>query len=242
LGNIDLTPTSNRNLHAKVDIRMQNLDVARMMAATHTFQGAGSVSGVGAIDATGNSLAMLLANGNGEVKAAMAGGDLSALLIDITGLEFGKALLSALGLPDRTQVECFMTDLGLRRGILDFNAMVLDTKEGITNVGGDVDLRSEGIDLYLKTDSKHFSIGSLPTRINIGGTFKDPSIRPGGEMAARTGAAVGLGVLFAPLALLPTVQFGTSEQEDARCGALLRRARAEAGGKALPAPTRPGPD
>ena len=240
--NIDLTPESNRNVHAKVDLRMQNLDVARMLAATHTFQGAGSVSGVGAIDATGDSLAMLLANGNGEVKAAMAGGDLSALLVDITGLEFGKALLSALGLPDRTQVECFMTDLGLRRGILDFTAMVLDTKEGITNIGGDVDLRSEDIDLHLKTDSKHFSIGSLPTRINIGGTFKDPSIRPGGEVAARTGAAIGLGVLFAPLAILPTVQFGTSQQEDARCGALLRQARAEAGGKALPAPTRSGPD
>jgi AsmA family protein len=46
----------------------------------------------------------------------------------------------------------------------------------------------------------------------------------------------GLAALFLPLAILPTVQFGTSEAEDARCGALLRQARAQAGGKALPAP------
>ena len=51
--NVDLTPESGKNVHAKVDLRMQNLDVSRMMAATHTFEGAGSVSGVGAIDATG---------------------------------------------------------------------------------------------------------------------------------------------------------------------------------------------
>jgi hypothetical protein len=36
-------------------------------------------------------LAALLANGNGEVKMAMAGGDLSAVLVDLTGLHFGCA-------------------------------------------------------------------------------------------------------------------------------------------------------
>ena len=239
IANVDLTPTSGKDVHAKVDLRMRNLDVSRLMAATHAFHGAGSISGVGAIDATGNSLASLMANGNGEVKMAMAGGDLSAVLVDLTGLQFGNALLSALGMPNKTPVQCFVGDLALRRGVLDFKAMTLDTGEAITNVGGDVDLAKETIDLALKTDAKHFSIGSLPTRINIGGTFKDPSIRPGAEAVARAGAAAGLAALFAPLAILPTIQFGTSEAEDARCDELLEQARASAGGKALPAP-RPG--
>jgi uncharacterized protein involved in outer membrane biogenesis len=236
LANIDMAPESGKNLRAKVDLHMQNLDVSRMMAATHTFQGAGTISGVGAIDATGDSLASLMANGNGEVKMAMAGGDLSAVLIDLTGLQFGNALLSALGVPNKTQVQCFVGDLGLTRGVLDFKAMTLQTGEGITNVGGNLDLAKETIDLALKTDSRHFSVGSLPTRINITGTFKDPSIKPGAEVAARAGAAVGLGVLFLPLAILPTIQFGTSEADDARCGELLQQARATAGGKALPSP------
>ncbi|HEY1412919.1 MAG TPA: AsmA family protein, partial [Rhodopila sp.] len=238
LANIDVTPESDKKLHAKVDLHMQNLDVSRMMAATHTFQGAGTISGVGAIDATGNSLASLMANGNGEVKMAMAGGDLSAVLVDLTGLQFGNALLSALGVPSKTQVQCFVTDLVLERGILDFKAMTLDTGEAITNVGGNLSLSKETIDLALKTDAKHFSIGSIPTRINITGTFKDPSIRPGAAAAARVGAAAGLAVLFAPLAILPTIQFGTSAADDARCGELLQQARATAGGKALPPPLR----
>jgi AsmA family protein len=158
--------------------------------------------------------------------------------VDLTGLQFGKALLSALGVPQKTPVQCFVGDLGLKHGVLDFGVFTLDTGEAIVNVGGDVSLADEKIDLGLKTDSKKFSVGSLPTRINIGGTFKDPSIRPSATVAARAGAVVGLAALFAPLAILPTVQFGTSEAEDARCGALLRQARAEAGGKALPAPLK----
>jgi uncharacterized protein involved in outer membrane biogenesis len=177
-----------------------------------------------------------MANGNGEVKMAMAGGDLSAVLVDLTGLHFGNALLSALGVPNKTQVQCFVGDLAMQHGVLDFKAMTLDTGEAITNVGGNVDLGKETIDLALKTDARHFTVGSLPTRINIGGTFKNPSIRPGAEAAARVGAAAGLAALFAPLAILPTIQFGTSDADDARCGDLLRQARASAGGKALPAP------
>jgi AsmA family protein len=236
--NADITPQSAKNVHARVDLHMQNLDVSRMMAATHTFEGAGSVSGVGAVDATGDSFASLLANGNGQVKMAMAGGNLSAVLVDLTGLQFGNALLSALGVPQKTPIQCFVGDLGLQRGVLDFNLLTLDTGEAITNVGGNLDLSKETIDLALKTDAKHFSVGSLPTRIAITGTFKNPSIRPGAESAARAGAAAGLAAVFAPLAILPTVQFGTSEADDARCGILLQQARASAGGKALPAPVQ----
>ena len=234
--NLDASPAGGKNVHARIDLHLQNLDVSRMMAATHTFEGAGSVSGVGGIDATGDSLASLMANGNGEIKMAMAGGDLSAVLIDLTGLHFGNALLSALGVPNKTQVQCFVGDLAMQRGVLDFKALTLDTGEAITNVGGNIDLGKETIDLALKTDAKHFTVGSVPTRINIGGTFKDPSIRPGAEAAGRIGAAAGLAALFAPLAILPTIQFGTSEADDARCGQLLQQARASAGGKALPPP------
>ena len=164
LANVELTPVSSgpgigRDVHAKLDLHLQDLDVSRMMAATHAFEGAGSISGVGAIDATGHSLASLLANGDGGVKMAMSGGNLLAVLVDLTGLHFGKALLSALGMPDKTPVECFVGDLGLKRGTLDFNAFVVDTGEAIVNVGGNVNLASEKIDLNLK------QLEELPCRV-----------------------------------------------------------------------------
>jgi hypothetical protein len=72
--------------------------------------------------------------------------------------------------------------------------------------------------------------------IHISGTFKDPIIRPGAEVGVRAGVVAGLAALFAPLAILPTIQFGTSEAEDARCGELLQQVRASGGAKALPRP------
>jgi uncharacterized protein involved in outer membrane biogenesis len=234
-GNVELTPQGNLT-HARADIAFQRIDVSRLMAATHAFQGAGTIGGSAAIDGVGNSIAQVLDNGNGELKLGMVGGDLSAVLVDLSGLEFGNAVLSALGIPQRTQVQCFMTDAALRRGTVQLRALVLDTGEAIVTGTGGANLRDETLDLQLRTEAKHFSIGSLPTPLNIGGTLKHPSILPGAELAVRGGLAAGLGVIFPPLAALPTIQFGTGD--DHRCDRILARAKHQPGGQRLP---KPGP-
>jgi hypothetical protein len=230
--NIVLTPRNDKSVQTRADIEFQQLDVSRLMGATQTFQGVGTVSGTGTLEATGNSLASMLANGNGGIRLGMTGGDLSSLLINLSGLQFGNALLSALGLPQRAPVECFVADLPVRQGIVTLQALVLDTTEGIVNGAGTVNLRDESLDLRVRTEAKHFSIGSLPTPINIGGTFRQPRIVPGAELAARSGIAAGLAAAFPPLALLPTIQFGTDD--DHRCDRLLAEARQKPGDERLP--------
>jgi uncharacterized protein involved in outer membrane biogenesis len=204
------------------------------MASTHLFQGAGKISGSGNIDGTGNSVASLLANGDGELRLGMVGGNLSAMLVDISGLEFTNALLSAMGLPERTKVECLISDSRLRDGNLRIRTFILDTGDAIVHLVGGIDLRSETLDLSLRTDAKHFTIGSLPTPIEVTGPLKRLSIRPGGELVARGGAAIGLGVLFPPLAVLPTIQFGVGDSR--RCEHLLAEQKQQPGGHRLPSP------
>ena len=228
----------NETLRVKADLALKSIDVSRLMAATGVFEGAGTISGTGTLETTGNSVAQMLGNGQGEVRMAMAGGNLSAVLVHLSGLEFGNALLSALGLPDRTEVECFVTDAALQRGILRLRALVLDTGEGVVEGTGQADLRREALDLQLRTEAKHFSIGSLPGPINIGGTLKKPAILPSAETVVRGGLAAGLGALLAPLAALPTIQFGTAD--DHRCEHLLGQLRRQPGGEALPAPRGEG--
>jgi AsmA family protein len=234
-GQIELTPEGNQT-HAKADIEFQRVDVSRLMAATHAFHGAGTISGSAALDGTGNSIAQILDNGKGELKLAMVGGDLSAILIDLSGLEFGNAVLSALGMPQRTQVQCFVTDAPIRGGVLQLQPLILDTGEAIVTGSGGANLRDETLDLHIKTEAKHFSIGSLPTPFNIGGTLKHPSILPGAELAVRGGLAAGLAAIFPPLAALPTIQFGTGD--DHRCDRVLAQAKQHPGGERLP---QPGP-
>ena len=180
------------------------------MQATHSFKGAGIIGGEARLDTNGNSLASMMGQGNGELKLVLvSAGDVSALLVDVAGLEFGNALLSALGVPNRAKIDCFITDLPLQNGIIDTKAFLLDTEEGRVTGRGTIDLRQQTLDYTLTTRAKHFSVGSLPGPINLTGPITSPSIRPGAEIVARAGAAAGLGVVLTPLgALLPTIQFG----------------------------------
>jgi AsmA family protein len=223
-GNMTLEPRQENTLHARADIDFRKVDVARLMAATHAFGGVGTIAGRAVIDGGGRSIGDILRNGNGDLKLFMTGGDLSALLVDLSGLEFGNLLLSALGLPQRTPVRCMVTDFELKNGIVTTRTLVLDTKEANVTGSGTVNLKDEAIHLQLKTEAKHFSIGSLPGPIDIGGHLKSPSIRPSAETVARGAAAAGLGALLTPLgALLPTIQLGLGEDND--CGALISEAK-----------------
>jgi uncharacterized protein involved in outer membrane biogenesis len=207
---IALAPGAAGLIHANADIAFQHIELARVMQATHAFKGNGIVGGEAKIDADGNSFAGMMGHGSGELKLVLvSAGKVSALLVDIAGLEFGNALLSALGIPNQAQINCFVTDLPMKDGIVDTKALLLDTEEARVTGRGTIDFRNQTLDYALTTRSKHFSIGSLPGPIDITGPLGSPSIRPGTEVVARAGAAAGLGVLLTPLgALLPTIQFG----------------------------------
>ena len=170
----------------------------------------------------------------------MIGGDLSALLVDLSGLEFGNALLSALGFPQRTPVECMIADFSLQKGLLNTRTLLLVTKEANVHGAGSVNLRNETVNITLNTEAAHFSIGSLHTPIGISGPLKSPSIRPEvGELALRGGTAAALAVLVPPLAILPTIEFGQDESREcaARISSVGRSERA----KATPVPAAPVP-
>ncbi len=219
-GDIALTPETDKNIRMKADIHFDRVDVSRLMAATHAFHGAGAIGGSAEIDSTGNSVATFLGDGNGGLDIYMSGGNLSALLIDLSGLELGKAILSALGVPERTDVDCLIGDFALREGVVTTRALLVDTGEAIIGGKGDIDLKTQTIDFQAATHSKNFSIGNLPTPIKITGTLKHPSIGVGvAQLAARGGLAVALGFLAAPLAILPTIELGVGDPH--KCGELV---------------------
>jgi uncharacterized protein involved in outer membrane biogenesis len=212
---IELSPLE-KGMHAKADIDFRRVNLSRLMDATHLFHGAGVIGGSASINTTGASLAQMLGDGNGNVRLFMAsGGDISALLVDLSGLEFGNALLSALGIPRQATLRCFIGDMALNHGILETKVLALDTSEADVHGSGNINLARETIDYTLRTEATHFTIGTLQTPIDITGTFKHPSIRPAAPpLAARAGAAIGLGILFPPLALLPTIQLGLGDHND----------------------------
>ncbi len=213
-------------LQAKATVDFQRVSLDRLLSATGAARGAGTVGGRAVIDGTGRSLAEILGSGNGELKLYMgSGGNVSALLVDLSGLQFGNALLSALGIPNRARIQCFIVDIGLERGLGTLKALVLDTDEARAAATGSLSLYNEAVKITINTESKHFSVGSLHAPVNVTGTFANPSVLPDlVELGARAGAAVGLGILLTPLgALLPTIELGTGE--DGACRGLLNQVR-----------------
>lgn len=237
VGEIAMQPVDRGQFRTKAHVTFERLDVARMLAATHMIRGAGLLGGDATLESTGNSVATLVGRGNGELRLLLVGGSVSALAVDLSGLELGKAVLAALGMPTRTTLQCLAVDMALRHGVLESRTFLVDTGAADILGQGSIDLATERLDLRIRTLSRHFSVGSLPTPIRIRGTFKDPSIAPeAGPLAARAGAAVGLGVLLTPFAaLLPTVQFGTGKEYLNRCQAVVHRDE-----KNLPAAALPG--
>ena len=210
-------------LHARADIEFQRIPVDKLLATAGVGRGAGTIAGRAVIEGTGSSLAAIVGHGNGEMRLYMGrGGDVSALLVDLSGLEFGNALLSAIGVPRRDTIECLIAIAKLRDGVLRPDPLLLDTSSALTTVTGEANLLTEKLAIELQTKAKHFTIGSLPAPIRVGGTLKSPSIAPDvGSVAPRAAAAVALGVVLTPLAaLIPTIQLGTGET--GACSGLAR--------------------
>ncbi|WP_431281479.1 AsmA family protein [Humitalea sp. 24SJ18S-53] len=215
-----LTPREDGSLAAEATVGFQRLDVARLLGATGIADGAGKLGGRARIAGAGRSIAEIAGRGDGEMTFTMVGGNLSSLMVDLSGLRFGSAILSALGLPARTDIQCFIADFGLRQGVMTTRTMLLDTTDALITGTGTIDLAREALDLRLRTDGKRFSVGSLQTTMLVGGTFEAPSIQPEVlELGIRGGIAVALGFVALPLALLPTIQFGVGD--DRRCAGLV---------------------
>ena len=112
----------------------------------------------------------------------------------------------------------------LQGGELQTRALLLDTTSDIISGSGTINLRTESLDYQIRTEAKHFTIGSLAAPISITGSFKHPGALPEiTKLAVRGGAATGLGLLFPPAAILPTIEFGVGD--DHHCEALMRRAK-----------------
>ena len=213
-----LSPGEGDAVQAKAEVRFERLDLARLMHAAGTYQGAGALSGTARVEGAGRSIADILGHGDGALILSMAGGDLSKLLVDLVGLRLGSALSTSLGGGRRTPVECFVADLPMRRGILSARTLLLETEDAVIEGRGTVDLRREHVEIRLRTESKRLTLGVLPVPLLINGTLKAPSAGP----APAEGAGGGIANV---MAALPTIRFGVGD--DPRCEGLLRRTQRE---------------
>ncbi|MFS3133826.1 AsmA family protein [Gluconacetobacter sacchari] len=207
-----LTPAANDDFSTRFKLDVARVPLARLMRGAAGLEGQGTIGGHVTLSSTGHSVANLVARGTGGITLVLdQGGHLSAILPDLLGLQLGNALLSALGLPNRTPLHCFIADMPLRDGILSTRSFLIQTGDTRTTGDGTVDFRDNTLNYALTTRAIHFTIASFPGAVHITGPLRAPTILPGAEIAGRLAATGALAAVFPPAAIIPTIQFGVGK-------------------------------
>ena len=195
------------------DLRGYGLQLDRFAPSVkQVLQNVGKVDGRIRLDMHGNSLAAMLANANGDVGLTTQGGAVSDLVLRLANLDLANATAVWMRGDRSIPVNCAVGDFSARDGVLTPRTLALDTEHTLISGEGRIDLRNEQMDLKLRAQPKDGSLFALRGPVNVGGTFADPNVKPDLTSAlTRSGAAIVLGIIAPPAAVLPFVEIGRSD-------------------------------
>jgi AsmA family protein len=221
-GQVDATQGTAK-AHGEFEAR--NVELKRLFPKLASPKGtAGRFGGRAHFKTQGNTVAAMLAAADGDAAVIMRGGEASTLQLVLTNLDLARAAQLLLRGDETAEIRCAVGSLHAKGGIMTPDLFEVDTSAVVISGEGNVDFRDEKYDLTLKARSKRPSLLALRGPIVIGGTFKAPMVGPAiGPVATRVGAAVGLGIVAPPLALIPLIDFGNASDLD--CKALMEQAR-----------------
>lgn len=211
---------------ARLDMDIRRMDLHRFFAGTRFApQTSGILAGRLDLRGQGRSTAELLGNADGRATLLMTGGSLSALLVEVIGVDIAKALGLVIGQDQPMTVRCLVADLDVAGGDARTRALVLDTARAVITGQGDVNLRDETMNLRLEAHPKDPSPFSARAPIHVGGRLGAPEIAvDAATEATRGGLAVALGALLTPLAaLVPFLEPGLGKDQD--CQQLVSQAQ-----------------
>jgi uncharacterized protein involved in outer membrane biogenesis len=242
---------NRRPAQARGQVDARDVELKRLFPRLAAPQGsAGRIGGRARFQTEGDSVAELSAAVDGQAAVSMRGGEASTLALVLTNLDLARAAVLLLKGDENAEISCAVAALRANAGVVQPDLLVIDSTAEVITGTGTIDLRQERYDLRLKGDSKHPSLLALRGPIVIGGTFRTPTVGPAlGPVAARVGAAVGLGAVAPPLAVLPLIDLGdaadvdcraTSEEARVRSGTTERIVRGEAQSTSKPARKKSG--
>ncbi len=220
-GDVDLsfhfTPfTKDGPPRLKANVNIRHVDLHQLLSSPSmpdiVKQTAGVAGGFIKIDTSGVSLREFLARMNGDAGIFMENGQLSQLLEQIVPIN----VLGALGVyvlgGKPVQINCFVSRFDIKQGIATGTTLLFDTDNETVVGEGNVNFADETLYLRLVPYNKKFTVVTLRSPVDVRGTLKKPQYHlEAAGLVARLGAAVGLGVLFPPAALLPLIDTGLGD-------------------------------
>ncbi len=176
----------------------------------------------------GRSTAEILGSLEGKLNASLKDGTLSHLATELAGLDVAQALGVAVRGDESLPLRCAHFGMNIDHGVATARNAVIDSRDSTLRVDGQIDLRSESLNLRAVVKPKDFSLMSLRTPLLVTGTLADPTVSLDKKhLATRALAAVALGAVAGPAALLAFVDPGSRDGGDP-CAAAVSAASAPA--------------
>jgi AsmA protein len=183
----------------------------------------GDINGLIELAGRGDSVAEILGTANGKVGMFIDGGKISRFMMELVALDVWGAAKVKLSGDEPIDIRCAIADFSVKEGMMNTNAFVFDTQ--VVNVAGEgqINLKSEEMNLKLNPEPKDRSIASLNSPLFIRGTFGSPKFAPEWKRVGAKGVgAVVMGVLSPVLAILPLMKEG--KDKDSPCAQLIAEA------------------
>ena len=211
-----------------LDLRLTNSRIETLVP--FQFQGGpaltGSLVARAKLTGAGNSVHKAFGNADGEVMVVAPGGEIRKAFAELLGVNVVKGL-GLLNKKDTTPIRCGVAQFDTKGGVMTANNIVFDTGPVLVTGKGTVNLATERMDLRLRGHDKKFRLVRVLLPVTVKGPLMAPKlgVEPGAAIA-QGGAALGLGSLLSPLAvILPFIDPGLAK--DANCAALLAEARSD---------------
>jgi hypothetical protein len=199
-------------------LKIDNSDLGRMLKDLKVSDILeGKVDADVNVRAHGRSVAARMGALNGRITLVMENGRVNNKYIDMlggdVGSSLGKLLDSSREGENYTELNCFVCRFDIKQGLADSTVLVVDTKATSLIGDGEIDLKTERLDLAMRTYPKRgvgisgvgklsLSIGEFAKPLKLGGTLRNPAfVIDAGQTVISVGKAFGGLLLFGPLGL-----------------------------------------
>ncbi len=233
--------TSNITIDAKqqpargeIKADIQGLQLAPLFPTVDSMKDAlGTLYGRVDLVGRGTSVAQLLGSSEGKANVAVDGGRISALLVELLGLDLAESVLLLGRNHSQVRLRCAVSGFVVKGGVFTADSFVVDTDDTVIAVEGSIDMGHETLDLVARPQPKDRSLVALRSPLTMTGPLRKPKVRPqAGPLAARAAVAIGLAAINPALALLALIETGPGK--DAPCAQLLSEAKAKGAVKKAP--------
>lgn len=216
-------------MRGKIDLQARGLGLKQLFPKVEAMQASfGEINGDMELDATGQSVAALMGSSDGDIKLLMNDGAISKELMELAGLNVGNFVITKLFGDKQVNIECAAANFGVKDGLMGTRLAVFDTDNATIDIAGTINFKSEQMDLDITPKTKGLRIFSLRSPLYVKGTLANPDVGvKAGALIAKGAAAVVLGAVAAPAAALIPLISPSHEEDDNRCGVLLKKLQAE---------------